>query len=77
MPNVPTKVPVRIDEESGCDAANDGANVTPDDVPQAPTLRLSNADQARVADLLASPPEPNQVMQNAFAAHRAVIEVLL
>lgn len=76
MPNVPTKVPARIDEDSGCDSANGGTDVTPDDVPQAQALRLSNADQARVADLLANPPQPNQAMQNAFVAHRAIIEVL-
>ena len=73
MPNVPPKASVRIHENPGCDVTNVGANVILDVTLQAQALRLSGADQALVADLLAHPPAPNQAMDDAFAAHRLLI----
>ena len=51
-------------------AARDMAERT---IEQAQIIRLSVADQERVADLLANPPEPNQALKEAFAAHRKLI----
>ena len=36
-------------------------------------IRLSMADQERIADMLASPPAPNKALKQAFAAHRKLI----
>jgi len=73
MPNVPPKASARIHENPGCDITNVGANGIPDETLQAQALRLSGADQALVADLLAHPPPPNQAMDDALEAHRLLI----
>lgn len=52
-------------------AARDAAERT---IEETQILRLSLADQERMADLLASPPAPNAVMKRAFAAHRELIK---
>ena len=55
-------------------AARDMAERT---IEQAQIIRLSVADQERVADMLANssinPPVPNQALKEAFAAHRKLI----
>lgn len=51
-------------------AARDAAERT---IEQTQILRMSLADQERMADLLAHPPAPNAAMKRAFAAHRSLI----
>ena len=51
-------------------AARDAAERT---IEQAQILRMSLADQERMADLLAHPPAPNDAMQRAFEAHRTLV----
>lgn len=52
-------------------AARDAAERT---ITEAQIIRLSLADQERIADLLAQPPAPNEAMERAFAAHRELIQ---
>lgn len=40
---------------------------------KAQIIRLSMADQERIADLLNKPPAPNKTLKQAFAAHRKLI----
>ena len=51
-------------------AARDAAERT---IEKAQIIRLSIADQERIADLLARPPAPNKALKQAFAAHRKLI----
>lgn len=51
-------------------AARDAAERT---LEKAHIIRLSMADQERIADMLASPPAPNKALKQAFAAHRKLI----
>ena len=51
-------------------AAQEAAERT---IEQAQILRLSLADQERVADLLLNPPAPSAGLDRAFAAHRELI----
>ena len=36
-------------------------------------IRLSVADQSRIADALLNPPEPNKALRRAFAAHKQLV----
>jgi uncharacterized protein (DUF1778 family) len=51
-------------------AARDLAERT---IEQTQVIRLSVADQERVAELLARPPAPNPALNKALAAHRKLI----
>jgi uncharacterized protein (DUF1778 family) len=51
-------------------AAQEAAERT---IEQTQILRLSLADQERVADLLLNPPKPSAALDRAFAAHRELI----
>ena len=51
-------------------AARDAAERT---LEKTQIIRLSMADQERIADMLASPPAPNKALKQAFAAHRKLI----
>ena len=51
-------------------AAQDAAERT---IHEAQIIRLSIADQERIADLLANPPAESPGLQRAFAAHRELI----
>jgi len=52
-------------------AARDAAERT---IEESQILRMSLADQERIADLLANPPPPNEAMERAFAAHRELVK---
>ena len=51
-------------------AARDAAERT---LEKAQIIRLSMADQERIADMLARPPAPNKALKQAFAAYRKLI----
>jgi uncharacterized protein (DUF1778 family) len=51
-------------------AAQDAAERT---ILETQVIRLSMADQERVADILASPPIPSAALDRAFHAHRRLI----
>jgi uncharacterized protein (DUF1778 family) len=51
-------------------AAQEAAQRT---IEQAQIIRLSMADQEKIADLLAHPPAPNAALTRAYAAHRELI----
>jgi uncharacterized protein (DUF1778 family) len=52
-------------------AAREAAQRT---IEETQVLRMSLADQERIADLLANPPPPNETMERAFAAHRELVK---
>ena len=52
------------------DAAEQAARQT---IEETSIIRLSVADQSRIADALLNPPEPNKALRRAFAAHKQLV----